>query len=236
MAAKPTLGSLLRALRARQGLTLKEMSDRVGIPFSTLSKVEHDRLTLSYDKLLQISERLNIRLTEMFAEPEPQLRNTPNGRRSIGRLDGALNVTTKNYDYYYLSPELRHKEMIPILARVRSRSMADFGGLVTHDGEEFIYVVDGAIEVHTEFYDPLVLTVGESVYIDSKMGHAYIATGEKPEALILSVCSTSQEELIQHIAPMVTEPDAAAPPRPAVARRPGRPKTAAGKAYDLTPT
>jgi hypothetical protein len=51
----PTLGSLLRGLRSRKGWTLKEMSERTGIPVSTLSKVEHDRLTLTYDKLLQIS-------------------------------------------------------------------------------------------------------------------------------------------------------------------------------------
>src|SRR3546814_4696007 len=50
----PTIGSLLRSLRARNGWTLKEMSERCGIPLSTLSKVEHDRLTLTYDKLLQI--------------------------------------------------------------------------------------------------------------------------------------------------------------------------------------
>ena len=43
----PTLGALLRSLRTREGWTLKEMSARSGIPVSTLSKNEHDRLTLS---------------------------------------------------------------------------------------------------------------------------------------------------------------------------------------------
>jgi len=37
------------------------MSGRTDIPVSTLSKVEHDRLTLTYDKLVQLSQRLNIR-------------------------------------------------------------------------------------------------------------------------------------------------------------------------------
>ena len=66
----PTLGSLLRGLRARNDWTLKEMSERTGIPLSTLSKVEHDRLTLTYDKLLQLSQRLNIRMSELFAEAD----------------------------------------------------------------------------------------------------------------------------------------------------------------------
>ena len=55
----PSLGGLLRALRARRGWTLKQMSDLTGIPVSTLSKVEHDRLTLTYDKLLQFSRWLS---------------------------------------------------------------------------------------------------------------------------------------------------------------------------------
>ena len=50
-----------RPSRSHRGWTLKEMSERSGIPVSTLSKVEHDRLTLTYDKLLQLSQKLNIR-------------------------------------------------------------------------------------------------------------------------------------------------------------------------------
>ncbi|MCA1595833.1 MAG: helix-turn-helix domain-containing protein, partial [Chloroflexi bacterium] len=38
-AQQPTIGSLLRALRGRHGWTLKQMSERSGIPLSTLSKV-----------------------------------------------------------------------------------------------------------------------------------------------------------------------------------------------------
>src|SRR5688572_3426908 len=66
---RQTLGRLLRGLRLRNDWTLKEMSKRTGIPLSTLAKVEHDRLTLTYDKLQQLSERLKIRMSELFAEP-----------------------------------------------------------------------------------------------------------------------------------------------------------------------
>src|SRR3954462_5010644 len=104
MSVHPTLGRILRELRNHRGWTLKEMSERCGIPLSTLSKVEHDRLTLTYDKLLQISQRLNIRMSELFAEhdnlPEPAV----TARRSLGRVEDAVRVTTPNYDYFYLCP------------------------------------------------------------------------------------------------------------------------------------
>jgi transcriptional regulator with XRE-family HTH domain len=50
----------------RKGWTLKEMSQRIRIPVSTLSKVEHDRLSLTYDKLLLVSHGLRIPLAELF--------------------------------------------------------------------------------------------------------------------------------------------------------------------------
>jgi len=196
---KTTLGTLLRGLRNRNNWTLKEMSERSGIPVSTLSKVEHDRLTLTYDKLQQLSQRLNIRMSELFAEEseggEPQV----NGRRSIGNLDQALRVQTSNYDYYYLCTELRRKRMIPIVTVIRAKSVEEFGDLVRHSGEEFIYVLGGRIEVHTDFYDPVLLEEGQSIYIDSSMGHAYLAAEGCDEAVVLGICSSAEDGLMDSL-------------------------------------
>ena len=233
--AKPTLGSRMRELRTRHGLTLKEMSVRVGLPFSTLAKVEHDRLTLTYDKLQAISERLNIRMSELFAETADDAVAVANGRRSIGTLASALPVSTPNYDYYYLSPELRQKDMIPVLGRLKARSIEAFGPMLRHDGQEFVYVLEGKVSVHTEFYAPVTLSPGESVYIDSSMGHAYIVE-EGDQALVISVCSATQEELLDNAARQATATLRHPPPPPAVRRKEptatarGRPAGRAAKA------
>lgn len=194
-----TLGRVLRTLRARNGWTLREMSDRSGIPVSTLSKVEHDRLTLTYDKLQQLSQRLGIRMSDLFAESDDAAEAPVTARRSIGRLDRAIQVTTPNYDYHYLCPELRRKRMIPIVTIIRAKSVEEFGDLVRHSGEEYIYVLDGRIEVHSEFYDPVVLEAGESIYIDSQMGHAYIVAEGCAEASVLGICSSADEGLMDSL-------------------------------------
>jgi transcriptional regulator with XRE-family HTH domain len=196
---QPTLGGVLRALRAHNGWTLREMSDRSGIPVSTLSKVEHDRLTLTYDKLQQLSQRLGIRMSDLFAEAEEGQEPAVTARRSIGRLDRAIRVLTPNYDYHYLCPELRHKRMIPIVTNIRARTVEEFGDLVRHSGEEYIYVISGRIEVHTEFYDPVVLEEGESIYIDSEMGHAYVVADGCDEATVLGICSSADESLMNSL-------------------------------------
>jgi transcriptional regulator with XRE-family HTH domain len=211
----PSIGSLLRSLRARNGWTLKQMSERSGIPLSTLSKVEHDRLTLTYDKLQLLSQRLNISMSELFAEPNDTPEPAVTARRSIGRMDSAVRVNTPNYDYYYLCPELRRKRMIPVLARVRAKSLKEFGELIRHPGEEYTHVLEGRVALHTEFYDPIVLEVGESVYIDSNMGHAYIAGEGCEEAVVLSVCSSAEESLEESLLNLHVDGNA----RPSTPRR-----------------
>ena len=222
----PTLGSLLSALRSRKGWTLKEMSQRTGIPVSTLSKVEHDRLTLTYDKLVQLSQRLNIRISEMLADPSAATEPAVTARRSIGRLEDAVRVNTRNYDYYYLCPELRRKRMIPILTRIRSRSAEEFGDLVHHSGEEYIYVLKGGIKVLTAFYDPVVLGVGESIYLDSNMGHAYVTADGCEEATVLGMCSGEDEDFVDSL--MSLHGDVVTP-SPAKAAEPARPAVKSAK-------
>lgn len=192
--AGPTLGALLRGLRHREGWTLKEMSAKSGIPFSTLSKIEHDRLTLSFDKLQQLSKRLGMRMSELFAEETEEQSQAVTARRSLGDIDKSVRVTTPNYDYYYLCTELRRKRMVPVITKIRASSREEFGELVRHPGEEFIYVIKGRVVVHTQFYDPVTLDEGQAIYIDSDMGHAYVTAAGCQEAEVLGVMSSADDD------------------------------------------
>lgn len=226
----PTLGALLRGLRAREGWTLKEMSARSGIPVSTLSKIEHDRLTLTYDKLQALAQRLGLRLSDLFAESQDGAAQPVTARRSLGEVSRAVRVETPNYDYYYLCTELRRKRMIPVVTKIRARSAEQFGDLVRHSGEEFLYVLSGKVVVQTEFYDPVTLVPGQALYIDSSMGHAYLAAEDCDEAEVLAVMSSDEEEFMESLltlhegqrqnAAAVNEND---PARPATLRSRRRP-------------
>lgn len=63
-----TLGSLIRGLRRQKWWTLWQMRDKVGIPLSTLAKVEQDKLSLTYDKLHRFTSRLGLTMTEFLAQ------------------------------------------------------------------------------------------------------------------------------------------------------------------------
>jgi transcriptional regulator with XRE-family HTH domain len=202
----------LRGLRTRNRWTLKEMSERTGIPLSTLAKVEHDRLTLTYDKLQQLSQRLNLRIADLFSEADESADAPITARRSIGRLADAVRVNTPNYEYFYMCPELRRRRMVPVVTRIRARSIEEFGELIHHPGEEYIYVLHGPVEIHTEFYEPITLQTGESIYIDSTMGHAYVAPDGSKDAAVLGICSSADDDLMSSL--MTLHEEAMQPPKP----------------------
>ncbi len=173
-------GARIRALRLAQGLTLAQLSARIGLAISTLSKLEKGSISLSYDKLLLISQGLGLDMASLV-DPKPQLPRVPGltaGRRVLQRAGEGQVVETDSYRQTYLATELLNKKMTPIFVEIRARTLdefvAEFGGLIRHPGEEFSYVLEGELEFHSELYAPVRLRAGDSIYFDSEMGHAYL--------------------------------------------------------------
>lgn len=183
-------GTALRALRKRNQWTLADVARKTGIPPSTLSRIENDQISPTYDLLLRLSSGLSIDLSQLLsaapADSEPA--SDQPGRRSVNRHGDGERVPMSSHTLRYLSTDLLNKQMTPILCEYRARSLAQFGPLMHHEGEEFLYVLEGELELHTDCYAPLVLKAGESVYFDSRMGHAYIARGTDP-CRALSMCT-----------------------------------------------
>ena len=192
-----TIGGVLRNLRVRNHWTLKEMSRQIAIPVSTLSKVENGHLTLTYDKLVELCKRLRIPISSLFADGSHMETQSPRARLSICRSDHFVSVSTARYEHRYFCAELRGRRIVPFLGFARVKRIAEFGPLTKYPGEEFLYVIDGCLEVHTEFYNPFLLAVGESMYIDSNMGHAYLAGPGCEVASFISAYSGTEDGLME---------------------------------------
>jgi transcriptional regulator with XRE-family HTH domain len=186
-ASASQLGARIRQLRRERDWSLSQLSNRSGIAISTLSKVENGVLSLTYDRLLMVATAFELGLSEFLAAPQrAPAALTPTGRFSVARRGSGTNADTPSYAYNYLCENLRKKAMIPLRAECRARSLEEFGPLLRHDGEEFTYVLRGRVKFVSEFYGPEILEEGEGVYIDSRMGHAYLNDGEG-ECWILSI-------------------------------------------------
>ena len=187
-------GVRIRALRLAKGLTLAQLSERIGLAVSTLSKLEKGTVSLSYDKLMLISQGLDMDVASLV-DPKPQVPRVPGltaGRRVLQRAGAGQVVETRSYRQTYLATELLNKKMTPIFVEIRAATLeefvAEFGGLIRHPGEEFSYVLEGELDFHSELYAPVRLRAGDSIYYDSEMGHAYLkATAQR--CTLLCTCA-----------------------------------------------
>ena len=183
----PPPSRAIRNARTAQGLSLRALSARAGLPYSTLSKLENGKMALTYDKLIRLAQALNMDLKDIVAAEQPQPPIAV-GRRSVTRAGEELEAESERHAHHYPAAELLGKMMIPIIIDVHARSVEELGGLVRHSGEEYLYVVRGAMELHSDLYAPLRLGPGDSVYFDSGMAHGYVRISTE-RCTVLSVCA-----------------------------------------------
>jgi len=181
-------GQALHSARVSKGLTLRELAGRVGMPYSTLSKLENGKMSFTYDKLIRLAQGLGIDLQELMSGHADQPATSAPGRRSVTRAGEEPLAESDSYNHFYPAADLVGKMMTPILIDIRATSLDEMGGLVRHSGEEFLYVLRGEMELHSDLYTPLALGPGDCVYFDSAMAHAYIRTSDEP-CVVLSVCA-----------------------------------------------
>ena len=195
--ATPNPGDHIRNVRKRLGLTLSELGARTGLAVSTLSKLEKGNVSLSYDKLMLLSRGLGVDMAELLSDaPGARPANSGgSGRRVVHRAGEGQLVETQSYRQLYLASELLSKRFTPMVVEVHARTIeefkAEFGDLIRHPGEEFAYVLEGEIAFHSELYAPVALKVGDSIYFDSEMGHAYLKAADGPCRLVASCAPRS---------------------------------------------
>jgi transcriptional regulator with XRE-family HTH domain len=213
------LGESLRRIRKERGMTLIEAGEKSGMPMSTISKIENNKMSLSYDKLLRICNALEIDISELFSGAQAAGKPAApvsSGRRSINRRGTGYAIDTPNYSHLYPAADLLNKRSVPIIAEIHARSLAEFGELIRHPGEEFAIVLEGTVDLYTDLYAPARLETGDSIYFDSGMAHAYIAVGEAT-CRVLSVCTSDEPNTEMTYATLIDQPASASAPAPAPA-------------------
>lgn len=175
------LAQRLRALRRARVWTLKQAAVATGVSAATWSKIENGLLSPTYDNLIKIAAGLGLDVAELFTVSDAHMGT---GRRSLSRQGEGRLYETPYYAHRLLCTALSHKRMMPFHTRVKARAFDEFSDWSRHPGEEFVYVLEGEVEVYTEFYEPARLRAGESFYIDSRMGHRVVSVS-KNDALVL---------------------------------------------------
>lgn len=177
------IGARLKEVRRSLGRTLADLSEATGVSISNLSKIENNQISPSFDIMKRICDGLGLSIEDMVRSGD---KNPVSGRKTATRDGEGDHFTSGQYDYRAHASEISRKAMVPLEILVRARSIDEFDHWSQHRGEEFVYVLSGAIEIHTEHYVPFRLGRGESAYFDSSMRHLYISVSQE-DAHVLSV-------------------------------------------------
>lgn len=177
------LGQRIKDIRAKLGITLEEASQRTGLARSTLSKIENEQISPTFQAMQKLAHGLQIDMPQLF---EPPKKIMASGRRDVTKKGQGKPHPTQTYEHELLATQLSNKKMMPFKSRVRARTFEEYGDWVRHDGEEFLLILEGEVMFYSEFYEPVLLVEGDSVYYDANMGHMLVSVSDE-DALILWV-------------------------------------------------
>jgi transcriptional regulator with XRE-family HTH domain len=182
------LGRRVRAARLAHDLTLDTASRLCGVSRSTLSKIENGIMSPTFDVLQKIVVGLKIDLGELFGSV-PRL--NAGGRRALTRRGAGQRHAYRGYQMELLATDLAHKAMLPFRIRITAHSLDAFDDWGRHEGEEFLYVISGSVCLYSELYAPTHLEAGDSLYFDSRTGHAAISTSQEDAEVLWMATSSS---------------------------------------------
>jgi|TARA_R110000764_G_scaffold177632_2_gene263813 transcriptional regulator with XRE-family HTH domain len=186
--ALSAFGQNVRALRRGKGLTLQQVADRAGMASSTISKIENSNLSPTFDGLLKLARGLEVDMTTLLDGERAPDRSAPSpsalGRLDVTRARDRRAHDAATYIYEPLAMGLKQKLIDATFVVVKARKVEEFEKLVSHAGEELVFILTGEVELHSELYAPIRLSAGDSVYYDASMGHALISVGEADATLL----------------------------------------------------
>ncbi|AXY02952.1 helix-turn-helix domain-containing protein [Vibrio alfacsensis] len=175
------LGQRIKDVRSKLGITLEEASQRTGLARSTLSKIENEQISPTFQAMQKLALGLQIDMPQLF---EPPRKKVATGRRDVTKNNEGKPHPTQTYEHELLATQLSNKKMMPFKSQIRARSFDEYKDWVRHDGEEFLLILSGEVMFYSEFYEPVALSEGDSVYYDANMGHMLTSLSEEDAQIL----------------------------------------------------
>ncbi len=183
------IGEKIRDLRKKAGLVLQDLSDRTGLSKPLLSQIEREVVSPPIATLLKISKALNVNIGFFFQDGDPE-EKVVLVRRDESKVIDSRYFGREESGYYYeaLAYKKSKKYMEPFLVEFK-RKKAEKLSYFSHEGEEFIYLLEGTLEFRTESQQ-YVLYLGDSLYFESSIPHAYRALERRNARALIVVYPT----------------------------------------------
>ncbi len=187
MAYNKKLGERVKLTREKFNISVEELADRSGIDAEKIRKIERGDLAPYLNPLIKIARALGVRLGT-FLDDKEQIGPVVTKKEDMDEVERFRGVdleNDRNRAFFSLALNKTSRHMEPFIVEL-SPADKESGRLSSHEGEEFIYVLEGQVEV---LYgkDSFTLNTGESIYYDSIVEHDILAAGNNPARIIAVV-------------------------------------------------
>lgn len=167
------IGERIKSIRKAKKMTLKQISEKTNLSISFLSQVEHSKCSITLESLMKISEVLDVNPSFFFSEDEDQERN----KIAIHKHQALEeDMVVSNFTYKDLSGNFPNQTFLPTLVTLQPRK--EGGRPLAHNGQEFIFVLEGTLTVIFE-NDEVALQAGESLHMESTTPHNWLNKTEE---------------------------------------------------------
>ncbi len=183
------VGEKIKALRENQKLTTEDLAQRSGLALEQVERIENNIDLPSLAPLIKIARVLGVRLGTFLDDQDetgPVVCRKAEAQDTISFSNNAIH-SRKHMEYHSLSRSKADRHMEPFIIDVAPTTDGDFV-LSSHEGEEFIMVMEGTMEISYGKHTYL-LEEGDSIYYDSIVPH-HVHAFEGQAAKILAVIYT----------------------------------------------
>lgn len=165
------VGSKIKGIRESKSLSVEEIAERSGLSVEQVNSIENDENLPSLGPLIKIARALGVRLGTFLDDSDalgPVVCRAEEHNNSISFSNDASDAR-KNMEYFSLAKEKAGRHMEPFIIDIQPSEEKDFK-LSAHEGEEFIYVLSGELEIEYG-KEKYLLKEGDSIYYDSIVKH-----------------------------------------------------------------
>ena len=186
MTIEITVGEKIKQIREMKKVSLEELASRSGMDITMVQKIEQEKNIPSLAPLVKIARALGVRLGTFLDDSDsygPVVVRSGEYQKGA-RFTSQSSEAREHLNFFSLAFDKAGRNMEPFIVEIEPGQKSDYM-LSSHEGEEFIYVLEGEIEINygKEVYR---LAKGDSIYLDSIVLHN-VHAGNSMSAKILAV-------------------------------------------------
>ncbi len=172
------IGNKVRKLRQQKRMTLQALADATGLSKPLLSQIENEQVIPPLATLLRIAKAFRVGLHTFFEEEgTSKCIFVPAGEGRQILRQSLPSGKTHPYIYHSLASGKKNRNLEPYIIEFENREFND-DIMVTHEGEEFFYLLEGELDFHYG-EQTFRMRTGDSIYYDSNEPHAFVAVSQQ---------------------------------------------------------